>query len=225
MTKFAKYIESLRETPGENLFNPWWERDEDNDDYTNSPEIRRHQLKTYLEERETSTRFLLVAEALGYQGGHFTGIAMTSERIITGKMLHKGIKPEHVFTKIEPTRTSSETAKKDGFSEPTATIVWGHLLELGLDPYSFTLWNALPWHPYNPAKGLLSNRTPSNKEMEAGLKKLEDLISILKPEKIVAVGEKSSVQLQTLGLEFSKVRHPANGGAGKFRDQFSELMK
>lgn len=224
MKDVERFIESLRKAPEGNIFNPWWQRDELHDDYSNSPEIRRNHLKFYLQERLGHCRYLLVGEALGYQGGHFSGIAMTSERMLLGHLSSKGIMPEHIFKTIGPMRTSREDVRKDGFSEPTATIVWGHLLSAGIDPYSFTIWNALPWHPYHAGKGLLSNRTPVDREFSAGLKCLQRLIELMEPEKIIAVGEKAAVQLKKLQIEFYKVRHPANGGASKFRDQFTALI-
>lgn len=218
------FIESLREAPAGNLFNPWWQNDPENDDYTNASEIRRHHLKAYLQERIGQTRLLLVGEAMGYQGGHFSGIAMTSERILLGHLRNKGIEPEHVFTSIMPTRTSRESVRKDGFTEPTATIVWGHLLAAGLNPYEFAIWNSLPWHPYHQSRGMLSNRTPTDAEFAAGHKRLACLIEMLQPQKIVAVGEKAAIQLIALDIKFCKVRHPANGGAVKFREQISALI-
>ncbi|HPW59645.1 MAG TPA: uracil-DNA glycosylase, partial [Candidatus Rifleibacterium sp.] len=132
---------------------------------------------------------------------------------------------EHIFTSMMPCRTSKETIKPEGFNEPTATIVWSHLLASGLNPYDFAIWNALPWHPWQKSRGMLSNRTPTDREFAAGHAKLADLITILKPRQIVAVGEKAATQLTCMGLDFSKVRHPANGGAVKFREQFSKLLQ
>jgi uracil-DNA glycosylase len=219
-----EFIDLLRHDPTENLFNPWWQNDPENDDYSNACEIRRHQLKFYLKERLGHTRFLLIGEALGYQGGHFSGIAMTSERMLLGFHRQKGILPEHVFTSMMPCRTSRVELRQDGFNEPTATIVWSHLLSLGIDPYKFAIWNALPWHPFHKERGMLSNRTPTDAELAMGHARLFDLINLLQPKKVVAVGEKAAAQLSIMGLPFFKVRHPANGGAAKFRDQFSALI-
>jgi len=219
-----KFIETLRQAPSGAVFNPWWQSDPENDDYTNAPEIRRHQLEWYLSERLERKPYMLLGEALGYQGGHFTGIAMTSERLLLGHLRRRGLKPEQVFIGLDPTRTSRESVRKDGFSEPTATIVWSHLLELGIDPFDFVIWNAFPWHPFNPKKGMLSNRTPTPAEVKSGLNILNNFIEIMGPRRIVAVGEKASILLTEAGLDHAKVRHPANGGAGKFRDQFAALI-
>ncbi len=89
------------------------------------------------------------------------------------------------------------------------------------------LWNAFPWHPpFQAKKGLLSNRTPTDDELAAGhiiLRKMLELGGKFK--QVVAVGEKSSSQLLQLGgIPAIKVRHPANGGAGKFRSQMLDLL-
>ena len=218
-------LDLLRKSPkNEGLFNPWWENDPENDDFSNSYEIRQHQLKAYLDERLGKAHILLVGEAMGYQGGHFSGIAMTSERMLLGHMTKKGIKPEDVFISMLPSRTSKEEVRKDGFNEPTATIVWEHLLASGLDPYSFIIWNSLPWHPFNPEKGMLSNRTPKDSELAAGRKILKVVIDMVQPSTIIAVGEKAAIQMEELGVPYKKVRHPANGGAKLFRQQISEIL-
>ncbi|MFO7799843.1 uracil-DNA glycosylase [Rhodohalobacter sp.] len=218
-----KFVESLKQTP-RGLFNPWFHQDKKNDLVPNAPDIRRKQLETYLIERKQSAKYLFIAEALGYQGGHFTGIAMTSERILLGFQEEKyGVKPEHVFKTERPNRTSRPDLIEKGMSEPTATIMWGALTDLGIDPYEVVLWNAVPWHPYNPQKGMLSNRTPLAGEMEAGLKHLKKFISLFNNPKIVAVGRKCEQSLSELGIDYIGVRHPANGGAPKFRRQLAEM--
>jgi hypothetical protein len=220
-----EFIQSLKQTP-RGLFNPWFHQDKTNDLVPNAPEIRRRQLELYLTERADRAKYLFIAEALGYQGGHFTGIAMTSERILLGFQEEKyGVKPEHVFRSAKPLRTSRPDLTEQGMSEPTATIMWGAMIELGIDPYDVVLWNAVPWHPYRVGEGYLTNRTPLAGEMEAGLRHLKNFISIFDDVNIVAVGRKCEQSLSELGIGHTGVRHPANGGAPKFRSQFKELVQ
>ncbi len=206
------------------VFNPWGETDPVNDLDRQGPLIRRRQLTAYLQERLGRARVLLLAEAIGYQGGHFSGIPMTSERLLLGGLRHKNLGPDDVF-RPPPQRTSSPRVKPDGFTEPTATIVWGFFKEAAVDPRSVVLWNAFPWHPYHPQRGLLSNRTPTDIELAAGHRVLQQLLELGQFETVVAVGRKSAAQLESLGLDAIEVRHPANGGAGKFRAQMSAIME
>jgi len=217
----------LKRSPSrEGVFNPWYDVDASNDKSSEAPEIRRSQLLRYLKERLPSVRFLLVGEAAGYQGAKFSGIPMTSERILLGGKRAQGIFPEHVFSGSAPKRTSREGLRKAGFSEPTATIVWDQIVRSGVSPYEFVLWNAFPWHPYNPKAGLLSNRTPSGEELEAGHEALTRIGEILAGKgRIIALGEKSFEALGKLGFESRKVRHPAQGGAARFREEFDPLMR
>ena len=218
------FISSLKHSPND-LFNPWYHRDEEHDETNDAPEIRRQQLKTYLSERVESAKYLFIAEALGYQGGHFTGIAMTSERILLGHQEPKyGVRPDHIFQTVEPQRTSSPTVIEKGMSEPTATIMWGALIDLGINPYEVVLWNAVPWHPYKPDQGLLSNRTPTTDELDAGLDHLKSFMNLFKDVEMVAVGRKCELSLSQLGVDHIPVRHPANGGAPKFREQVKNLF-
>lgn len=216
---------SLLEHNPPGLFNPWYHRDKEHDETDEAPEIRRRQLEAYLTERQSRAKFLFIAEALGYQGGHFTGIAMTSERILLGHQEKKyGVRPDHVFKQIKPVRTSHPEINKKGMSEPTATIMWGALVDLGIDPFDVVLWNAVPWHPYKKKGGYLTNRTPLANEMEAGLKYLTSFLDIFDGAKVIAVGRKCEQSLGELGITHIGVRHPANGGAPKFRQQVKDLL-
>lgn len=219
------FIQSLKDKPTQHLFNPWFERDLENDLNSEAPVIRRRQLSQYLEERLGRAKYLFIAEALGYQGGHFTGIAMTSERILLGHQESKyDIKPTDVFSGVSPNRTSRPELIEKGMTEPTATIMWGAMADLRIDPYEVVLWNALPWHPYRPDKGLLSNRTPTAEEMSAGLRHLRTFIDLFENVQLVAVGRKCEESMDELGYDHTAVRHPANGGAPKFRRQVRDLM-
>lgn len=217
------FLKLLDNAPAGAVFNPWRERDIRHDAGPNGPDIRQDQLKAYLAERQKAT-VILLAEALGYQGGHFSGIAMTSERLLLGRLRHKGLGPEMVFEPA-PRRTSREDVKPDGFTEPTATIVWGAMHELGIDTRKVILWNAFPWHPYKPDKGYLSNRTPGDEEVMLGEPVLRALMAYASGARVLAVGQKSAALLAAMGIAAPALRHPANGGAGRFRAQFAQVMK
>lgn len=217
------FLKLLKDSPAGPVFNPWHHRDPLHDASTRAPAIRREQLASYIDERRKAT-IILLAEALGYQGGHFTGIAMTSERLLLGHLRHKGLGPEMVF-EAAPRRTSREDVRPDGFTEPTATIVWGAMRELGVDPRDVILWNAFPWHPYKPAAGLLSNRTPTDDEVMLGRPVLAALTAWASGARVLAVGQKSAALLANMGITAPALRHPANGGAGQFREQFARVVK
>ena len=218
------FVADLSDYRSPAVFNPWGESDQLHDCDSCGPEIRRRQLEKYLAERIGTAKILLLAEAIGYQGGHFSGIPMTSERLLLDGLRHKNLGPELVFSGLKPQRTSRAELRPQGFTEPTATIVWGFLVDNDIDPCSVVLWNAFPWHPFQPKKGLLSNRTPTDEELAAGHQVVHRMLALGRFNQVVAVGEKSFKQLEGLGIPATKVRHPANGGAGKFRAQMLALM-
>jgi hypothetical protein len=218
-----RFVAHLANYRNSSVFNPWGQRDLEHDKDSQGPSIRRRQLQAYLHERLGRAHILLLAEAIGYQGGHFSGIPMTSERLLLGGLRHKGLEPEQVFYP-SPQRTSRPDLKKEGFTEPTATIVWEFFHQQGIDPRAVILWNAFPWHPFQPGKGLLSNRTPSDQELDDGRAVLTRLLALGKFKTIVAVGRKAAVQLEIAGISAHPVRHPANGGAGLFRSQCRYIL-
>ncbi|MHB8109058.1 MAG: uracil-DNA glycosylase [Syntrophorhabdaceae bacterium] len=226
MTKkgLKDFIELLRDSPSAKaVFNPWWETDREHDINDRAPGIRRSQLFHYILERGESARYLLLAEAMGYQGGHFTGIPMTSERMLLGKMKGRGICPGHVLTSARPQRTSRPDLKPDGFSEPTATIVWGEIIKRG-DPRDFILWNAFPWHPYDFATGFLSNRSPTTAELTQGVAPLMALLNMTRVKSIAALGIAAKKLADIMGIEAHHLRHSASGGASLFREEFDQYI-
>jgi hypothetical protein len=220
-----KFVRSLNRSPSGAVFNPWWQVDKQNDVGRNASAIRRKQLRAYLRKRVGKVKLVVIGEALGYRGGHFSGIPMTSERILLGKKKDDGIEPQQVFSSIKARRTSKREQYLDGFSEPTATIVWSSLLRLGLKPEEFVLWNAFPWHSFDPRRGMLSNRTPNKSERSAGLSVLKAFLDLFPRDEIVALGNVAASQLRELNIETRRVRHPASGGAKLFRQQIARIVK
>jgi Uracil DNA glycosylase superfamily len=212
------FLRLLKASPSGAVFNPWWQIDEENDIGPHSPAIRRKHLTVYFRERLGKARLAIIGEALGYRGGHFSGIPMTSERMLLGKQ-------PVIVAGIKPRRTSKPSICADGFSEPTATIVWGALMKIGVLPDEFVLWNAFPWHSFDPHRGLLSNRMPNKFERAAGLPMLKAFLELFPWEQIVALGKIAAAQLEQLGVNALCVRHPASGGAKLFRQQIAEIVR
>jgi len=236
-----KFLRLLKASPPGPVFNPWWQIDGENDLSANCPAMRRKHLTAYFGERLGNARLAIVGEALGYRGGHFSGIPMTSERMLLGKKLeitaalhqrrilelsgHGGSRPPlQIIAGIKPHRTSKSSVCQDGFSEPTATIVWGALLKIGVLPNEFVLWNAFPWHSFDPHRGLLSNRMPNKSEQLSGRPVLKAFLVLFPCPQIVALGKIAAAQLEQLGVHAHCVRHPASGGAKLFRKQIAEIV-
>jgi uracil-DNA glycosylase len=212
-----EFLQMLKASPFGAVFNPWWQIDEENDIDPHAPAIRRKHLAVYFRERLDKARLAIIGEALGYRGGHFSGIPMTSERMLLGK------RPD-IVAGIKPRRTSKPSVCPDGFSEPTATIVWGALLKIGVLPDKFVLWNAFPWHSFDPRRGLLSNRMPNKSERAAGLPVLKAFLELFPCKQVVALGKIAAAQLEQLGVKVHCVRHPASGGAKLFRQQIAKIV-
>jgi uracil-DNA glycosylase len=213
-----KFLRLLKASPSGAVFNPWWQIDEENDFGPHSPAIRRKHLTVYFRERLGKARLAIVGEALGYRGGHFSGIPMTSERMLLGKQ-------PVILAGIKPCRTSKPSICAAGFSEPTATIVWGALLKTGVLPDQFVLWNAFPWHSFDLRRGPLSNRMPNKSEQLSGCPVLKDFLELFPCEQIVALGKIAGARLEQLGVNAHCVRHPASGGAKLFRQQIARIVR
>jgi len=218
------FLDSLRQSPETPVFNPWEEVDPEHDATEEAPEIRRRQLRQYLRERRETATHLLIGEAVGYQGGHFSGMAMTSERILLGHKQKEGVRPDHVFRHLAPQRTSRPDLKANGFSENTATIVWKALIKNRIDPYAVILWNTFPWHPYRPEQGLLTNRTPTDEEFQFAKPFLRAFLALFRHCRVVALGRHAAARVADLGGEPVELRHPAHGGAPKFRQGLRDLF-
>jgi uracil-DNA glycosylase len=219
-----QFLRLLKRSPSGAVFNPWWEVDEQNDIDRNAPAVRRNQLRAYLHKRLGKAKLVIIGEAVGYRGGHFSGIPMTSERLLLGRSKKVRVNSNDFFSNINPRRTSKTEVCPDGFSEPTATIVWGTLLRLGLKPEQFVLWNAFPWHSFDSRRGMLSNRMPNKSERAVGLPVLKAFLELFPYEKVVALGKIAAAQLEELNVNAHCVRHPASGGAKLFRQQIVKIV-
>ena len=100
--------------------------------------------------------------------------------------------------------TSERQLTGRGTAEASATIVHRVLAELGVER-DVLLWNVVPTHPGTEA----SNRPPSRAEIAASVGFANELAA---GRRVIAVGR---VAQAALGGPY--VRHPAHGGAERFR--------
>src|SRR5438067_13685006 len=94
------FLKLLKGSPTGAVFNPWWLIDKQNDVGPRAQRIRREQLRDYLTKRLIQTQFALIGEALVYRGGHFTGIPITSVRILLGRIKDVRIVVYFLFSDI-----------------------------------------------------------------------------------------------------------------------------
>ncbi len=98
-------------------------------------------------------------------------------------------------------------------AEPTATVMWEVLAEVGVLPL---LWSACPWHTHVPGNPL-SNRTPTAAEAALGTPFWQALAAEFGIETVVAVGNVADRSLRRSGVAAVKIRHPAHGGRAGFK--------
>lgn len=207
-THTRQFLQLLRRYRAAHVFNPWTERNCD-DRRANGPAARRERLAAHLDVEATH---LLIGEAPGYQGCRISGIPFTSERLLIAggipRVVHDG---SRLSTRVRP------------WSEPSATIVWSALRELGIERTT-VLWNAFPWHPHRPREPY-SNRSPTRAECAAGLTVLSVLLEAMPRARLFAVGRHAQRALSAMGRQAILLRHPAQGGAVEFRRRLRQTVR
>lgn len=201
---FEQRIFRIRPTPG--LFNQYRGRDS-SVDIEAAARVRRENLLGYFKSFRESPSILLLGEAPGPWGCRFSGIPFTGERQLLAHALPFGGQQS---SRDDPLIRVRKTAP---YISNSARLFWSTML-----PFHprFIVWNCVPIHPYETGS-ILSVRTPTAKEVLKYTRVISDIISILKPRKIIAVGRKAQSSLDHLGLPCDYVRHPSQGGASKFK--------
>lgn len=227
-TALDRFLADLRQRPvGPGVFRPWTDCTAGIDDGPDAPDIRLSHLRAYLAPRVAAAELVLVAEAVGYQGARFSGIPMTCERTLLGAKPR--VPAESVFAGPKrrtsaPAIARSAAERAGGFCEPTATIVWTTLLDLGVAPERFVLWNSFAFHPHRPGEPL-SNRTPTDREVAEQAPVLDAFLALFPGRPVIAVGETARRRMGDSGIAALPVRHPANGGATAFRDGVKRILR
>ncbi len=180
----------------ESVFNPWGQCDP-MDVSALCVNTRRLNLETHF---ERDARYLLIGEAPGYRGCHFSGVPFTSESQF----------PYRITSRPQPWRESS------------ATVVHAALKSLGIAPAT-VMWNAFPFHPFKPFTPL-SNRAPTLKEVQDTTDILHMVIDRFPKARVIAVGQQARRALGFWGVDATVVRHPSMGGATEFYKQLKAML-
>ena len=70
---------------------------------------------------------------------------------------------------------------------------------------------------------MLSNRTPTRLELEAGRPLLRSFLQLFEGAEVVALGRHAAHSLSLLEVPHRAVRHPSMGGATRFRSEILEI--
>ena len=171
-------------------------------DLPDAPAIRVANLKHYLH-THAGARIALIGEAAGYRGCRFSGIPFLSEA--------------HLAALGDPAYRPS--SQRGDYAEISAqrvqTAIAGH--------DDVICWNAFPWHPHRPGQPL-SNRRPTDNELQLGMVVLKQFLAWKQPALVVAVGRVAEDALREVNVSAHYVRHPARGGQRAFQAALTELL-
>jgi len=205
---FHPFVNGVAALRFDNCFNPYVDRCEIHDRH-DAPLIRAHALSALMESAvRQPIDAIWIGRDLGYRGGRRTGLALTDDVHI----------PQHA-------RRWSISVKRPtigaAVEERTAAVIWGVLNQI--DARIF-LWNVFPLHPHESGAPF-TNRQHNASEREAGEKLLKSLIELLRPMRIVAIGNDAAAAATRVVSEIPVicVRHPSYGGQTKFLSQMREL--
>lgn len=202
------FVTKLKNLEFENTFNPYSDTCHHHDN-VDAPDNRARVLQQMLEKAVTKNmESLWIGRDLGYRGGRRTGLAFTDDVNFHAHNKRWGVVAE------QPT-------KGDLIKEYTATIIWGALSEIEENIF---LWNVFPFHPHE-SDNPFSNRIHSKLERNVGTELLQELIQLLKPRRLIAIGNDAASVIKKFEnqKQMFQVRHPSHGGKTLFLKQISKL--
>lgn len=200
------FVSAIQELRFENVFNPYADRCSVYD-VSDAPQRRAQALLELLEAAvEAEIDALWIGRDLGYRGGRRTGLALTDD-------VHLAVHAMRWKISIERATTGSAVAER------TAAVIWS---VLALVPAPVFLWNVFPFHPHEPGDPF-SNRSHRPSERAVGEALLKQLVVMLQPRRLVAIGNDAAraAYRLTADCEIVQVRHPSYGGQRDFIQQVS----
>lgn len=202
------FVRTLAAVDLPDTFNPYADRCPVYDK-PSAPTLRAKTLLSMLEAAvESEVDSLWIGRDLGYRGGRRTGLALTDEIHVDAHAARWGI-------------AAARPTKGEAVAERTAAVVWGILRNVELAVF---LWNVFPLHPHEP-RNPFSNRSHTARERAVGEELLCELIALIRPRRIVAIGNDAARTARRVagGEEVYTVRHPSYGGQTEFLAQMRSL--
>lgn len=203
-----QFVSALQALKFENSFNPYADQCPIFD--MDGAPLQRTKVLTEMLEAACRVEIdaLWIGRDLGYRGGRRTGLALTDETHMADHGKRWGM--------LVPRLTTGPVV-----SERTATVIWD-LLAL-IESHIF-LWNVFPLHPHT-ANEPFSNRAHNRIERHAGEELLCALIGMLKPKRLVAIGNDAFLAATRLAssTDVIRVRHPSYGGQTSFVNSIRAL--
>jgi hypothetical protein len=196
----------FEEPSSEELFNPYSTTHPDFD-RENAHSIRRENFRRYVEERNRVPSLFVLAEAPGPWGCRFTGVPITSEeQLVDPSFPHDG----------QPSSDRDAPLK-----EYSASIYWRVMAPYTQDVFT---WNTVPFHPFKPGKPM-SIRTPRVSEIKRFTPLLADMLDVIQPARVAAIGRKAEKAIGLIGHDATYVRHPSQGGALLFEEGMRTIIQ
>ncbi len=196
-----EFVSTLKGLKFENVFNPYADRCVVHD-LDDAPSRRATALLSLLEAAAaTKVDALWIGRDLGHRGGRRTGLALTDDVHVSTHGIRWNVS-------IERVTTGSMVAER------TAAIIWSMLALVSTTVF---LWNVFPLHPHE-RDDPFTNRSHSPRERAIGEALLAELIAMLKPRLLVAIGNNAAKTADRLATikGVVRVRHPSYGGQSDF---------
>lgn len=204
------FVERVAAEHFEHCFNPYADRCQIHD-LADAPARRARTLSRLIERAEAcEVDAIWIGRDLGYRGGRRTGLALTDDIHITEHLARWGL-------------TAKRPTVGAAVAERTAAVIWQMLSQMQLNVF---LWNVFPLHPHEPGNPF-SNRQHNASERRFGEDTLSALIELLRPKRIICIGNDAYNALDRLQVTIPTVpvRHPSYGGQTQFVSQISALYE
>src|ERR1700738_4172693 len=210
MTRAREFVAALHALSFADTFNPYVHCCSVHDK-ADAPQRRSRTLMKMLDAAtECEIDAIWIGRGLGYRGGRRTGLALTDDVHIARHAFRWGMDLDR------PTKGLP-------IAERTAAVIWSVLEEISVPIF---LWNVFPLHPHEP-ENPFTNRSHSAKEREAGEEILTELMRLLSPKRVIAIGNDAARSISRIA-EYDRalqVRHPSYGGQNEFLHQMRTIYK